>query len=128
MKLYFFLPRVWKVTKLVLVVLKSDQVSPSVSWPLVDLTNWLVDQLEVDTWPINYFFIFYKKIKKKYFFFKKRKKKENLGWPLPPPWAPRGGLATPMEPRGWPKPPPNFFLFFFFWKKYFFNFFWKNKK
>jgi hypothetical protein len=30
-KLYFFLPRVWKVTKLVIVVLKNDQVSPSVS-------------------------------------------------------------------------------------------------
>jgi hypothetical protein len=30
-QLYFFLPKVWKVTKLVLVVLKSDQVNHSVS-------------------------------------------------------------------------------------------------
>jgi hypothetical protein len=30
-KFYFFLPRVWKITKLVLMVLKSDQVSPFVS-------------------------------------------------------------------------------------------------
>jgi hypothetical protein len=30
-KLYFFFLKVWKVTKLVLVVLKSDQVSSSVS-------------------------------------------------------------------------------------------------
>jgi hypothetical protein len=41
------------VIKLVLVVLKSNQISPSVNQPLVDLTDGHVDQLEVDTRPLN---------------------------------------------------------------------------
>jgi hypothetical protein len=28
---YFFLPKIWKVTKLVIVVLKSDQINHSIS-------------------------------------------------------------------------------------------------
>jgi hypothetical protein len=37
-----------------------------------------VNQLEVDTWPINYyFFIFLKKILKKYLFQKTKEKKER---------------------------------------------------
>ena len=52
-KLYFFLHMVWKVIKLVLVVLKSDQVSPFVSWPLVNLTDWHMNQLKIDTYPPN---------------------------------------------------------------------------
>ena len=106
-ELYFFPLRVWKVTKLVHEVLKIDQISPSVSWPLVDLTDWHVDQLKIDMCHlIKFFFKFQKK--------KKKKRKEKAG----------GGFGHPLGSMGVAEPPlgaqrggydhPQLFLSFFF--------------
>ena len=73
--------RIWKVTKLVLL--------------LVDLTDWHVSQLKVDMWPPNLFY-FKRKIQKNIFFFKKKNPLGHKGMARPPPWSQGGGQNHPQ--------------------------------